>query len=675
MPDAPSEETLAALSHEDREFPPDPAFAAQANGTKELFAEADADRDAFWAQQARDRITWSKDFEQVLDWSEAPFAKWFVGGELNAAYNCLDRHVEAGNGDRVALHFIGEPDGDTKDFTYAEALDQVKRAANVLTDLGVEKGDRVAIYLPMIPEAVFAMLACARIGAPHSVVFGGFSADALRSRIADAEAKVVITADGGYRRGKPSALKPAVDEAVSGGTSVNKVLVVRRTGQDTAWNDDLDLWWHEALEAASAEHEAVPVDSEHPLFLLYTSGTTGKPKGILHTTGGYLTQAAYTNSVVHDVHPETDVYWCTADVGWVTGHTYIVYGPMANGATQVLYEGTPDTPHQGRWWEIVQDKKVSVLYTAPTAIRTFMKWGKETPAKYDLSSLRVLGSVGEPINPEAWVWYREIIGGGKTPIVDTWWQTETGAIMVSALPGVTTLKPGSAQAAIPGISVDVVDEQGNSVENGKGGYLIIDKPWPSMLRGIWGDPERFKETYWSRYPGVYFAGDGAKRDEQGNIWVLGRVDDVMNVSGHRLSTTEIESALVSHPKVAEAAVVGATDATTGQAVVGFVILRGDAAAEAEQDGDALVANLRNHVAKEIGPIAKPRQIMVVSELPKTRSGKIMRRLLRDVAENREVGDVSTLADSSVMDLIKTGMSDSGTDSTSTDSTSGSTSKG
>nr|WP_279671613.1 acetate--CoA ligase [Flexivirga meconopsidis] len=648
---------MAALSHEDREFPPDPAFTAQANGTKELFDQADADRDEFWAQQARDRITWSKDFGQVLDWSEAPFAKWFVGGELNAAYNCLDRHVEAGNGDRVALHFIGEPDGDTKDFTYAEALDQVKRAANVLTDLGVQKGDRVAIYLPMIPEAVFAMLACARIGAPHSVVFGGFSADALRSRIADAEAKVVITSDGGYRRGKPSALKPAVDEAVSGDTTVSKVLVVRRTGQDTAWNDELDLWWHEALEAASPEHEAVPVDSEHPLFLLYTSGTTGKPKGILHTTGGYLTQAAYTNSVVHDVHPETDVYWCTADVGWVTGHTYIVYGPMANGATQVLYEGTPDTPHQGRWWEIVQDKKVSVLYTAPTAIRTFMKWGKETPAKYDLSSLRVLGSVGEPINPEAWVWYREIIGGGKTPIVDTWWQTETGAIMVSALPGVTTLKPGSAQAAIPGISVDVVDEQGNSVENGKGGYLIIDKPWPSMLRGIWGDPERFKETYWSRYPGVYFAGDGAKRDEQGNIWVLGRVDDVMNVSGHRLSTTEIESALVSHPKVAEAAVVGATDATTGQAVVGFVILRGDAAAEAEQDGDALVADLRNHVAKEIGPIAKPRQIMVVSELPKTRSGKIMRRLLRDVAENREVGDVSTLADSSVMDLIKTGMSD------------------
>ena len=651
-------DALAALSHEEREFPPDPAFTAQANGTAQMFTDADADRDAFWAQQARERIAWSKDFDQVLDWSEAPFAKWFVGGELNAAYNCLDRHVEAGNGDRVAIHFVGEPEGDERDFTYAELLDQVKRAANVLTDLGVEKGDRVAIYLPMLPETVVAMLACARIGAPHSVVFGGFSADALRSRIADAEAKVVITADGGYRRGKPSALKPAVDAAVSGDTTVQKVLVIKRTGEDVAWNDDLDQWWHEALEAASPEHEAVPVDSEHPLFLLYTSGTTGKPKGILHTTGGYLTQAAYTHAVVHDVHPETDVYWCTADVGWVTGHTYIVYGPLANGVTQVLYEGTPDTPHKGRWWEIVQNKKVSIFYTAPTAIRTCMKWGNEIPQGYDLSSLRLLGSVGEPINPEAWVWYRDVIGAGKTPIVDTWWQTETGAIMISALPGVTTLKPGSAQAAIPGISVDVVDEEGRSVDNGHGGYLIIDKPWPSMLRGIWGDPERFKETYWSRFDGIYFAGDGAKRDEQGNIWVLGRVDDVMNVSGHRLSTTEIESALVSHPKVAEAAVVGATDPTTGQAVCAFVILRGEAVQEAAQDGEALVAELRNHVGTQIGPIAKPRQVMVVEELPKTRSGKIMRRLLRDVAENREVGDVSTLADSTVMDLIKGGMSGS-----------------
>ncbi|TWE10008.1 acetate--CoA ligase [Rudaeicoccus suwonensis] len=653
MADVPSEETLDALLKEDRSFPPDPAFTEQAVGTKELFEQADADREAFWAQQARERISWSKDFGQVLDWSEAPFAKWFVGGELNAAYNCLDRHVEAGNGDRVALHFVGEPEGDSRDYTYAELLAEVKKAANVLTGLGVGKGDRVAIYLPMIPESVMAMLACARIGAPHSVVFGGFSADALRSRIADAEAKVVITADGGYRRGKPSALKPAVDDAVSGETTVTNVLVVQRTKQDVDWHEGRDIWWHEAVAAADPENEAVPVDSEHPLFLLYTSGTTGKPKGILHTTGGYLTQVTYTNAVVHDVHPETDVYWCSADVGWVTGHSYIVYGPLSNGATQVLYEGTPDTPHKGRWWEIIQDKKVTIFYTAPTAIRTCMKWGKDIPAKFDLSSLRVLGSVGEPINPEAWIWYREVIGAGTTPIVDTWWQTETGAIMISALPGVTALKPGSAQAAIPGISVDVVDEQGNSVGNGHGGYLIVDKPWPSMLRGIWGDPERFKETYWSRFDGVYFAGDGAKRDDEGNIWVLGRVDDVMNVSGHRLSTTEIESALVSHPKVAEAAVVGAMDATTGQAVCAFVILRGDAGESAE--GEDLVTELRNHVAKEIGPIAKPRQIMVVAELPKTRSGKIMRRLLRDVAENREVGDVTTLADSSVMDLIKQGM--------------------
>ncbi|KNX36112.1 acetate--CoA ligase [Luteipulveratus halotolerans] len=656
MADAASEETLDNLLREDREFPPDPAFTAQAVGTADLYDQADADRETFWADQARERLTWSTDFTQTLDWSEAPFAKWYADGRLNAAYNCVDRHVEAGHGDRVALHFVGEP-GDTRDITYAELLDQVKRAANVLLESGVSKGDRVAIYLPMVPEAVVAMLACARIGAPHSVVFGGFSADALRSRIADAEAKVVITADGGFRRGKPSGLKPAVDEAVADSPSVLKVLVVKRTEQDVAWNDDKDVWWHEALEAASAEHTAEPMEAEHPLFILYTSGTTGKPKGILHTTGGYLTQAAYTNAVVHDVHPESDVYWCSADVGWVTGHTYIVYGPLANGATQVLYEGTPDTPHQGRWWEIIEKYKVSIFYTAPTAIRTCMKWGKDIPEKFDLSSLRVLGSVGEPINPEAWVWYRQVIGGGKTPVVDTWWQTETGAIMISALPGVTALKPGSAQIAVPGISVDVVDEQGNSVDNGHGGYLIIDKPWPSMLRGIWGDPERFKETYWSRFEGIYFAGDGAKKDEQGNIWVLGRVDDVMNVSGHRLSTTEIESALVSHPKVAEAAVVGATDATTGQAVCAFVILRGDAVQEADEpgEGEDLVAELRNHVAKEIGAIAKPRQILVVAELPKTRSGKIMRRLLRDVAENREVGDVTTLADSSVMDLIQQGL--------------------
>ncbi len=651
-------QTLENLGHEDRSFPPDPDFTAQANGQAELFDAAEADPEGFWSEQARTRLTWSKDFTQGLDWSNAPFATWFADGELNAAYNCVDRHVEAGNGDRVAIHFVGEPDGDTRDITYAELHQQVQRAANALQDLGVGKGDTVAIYLPMIPEAAVAMLACARIGAPHSVVFGGFSAEALNSRIRDAKCKVVITSDGGYRRGSAAALKPAVDGALDReGTPVEHVLVVKRTGQDVAWNDR-DIWWHEALEKAADTHEAQGMEAEHPLFILYTSGTTGKPKGIFHTTGGYLTQVAYTSSVVHDLHPETDVYWCTADIGWVTGHSYIVYGPMANGATQVMYEGTPDTPHQGRWWEIIQKYKVSIIYTAPTAIRTFMKWGESIPQKFDLSSLRLLGSVGEPINPEAWVWYRRVIGGDQAPVVDTWWQTETGAIMISPLPGVTALKPGSAQKAIPGISVDVVDDEAKSVPDGGGGYLVVDKPWPAMLRGIWGDPERYKETYWSRFDGLYFAGDGAKKDEEGNIWLLGRVDDVMNVSGHRLSTTEIESALVSHPKVAEAAVVGANDATTGQAVCAFVILRGDAVQEADEPGEGhdLVQELRNHVSKEIGPIAKPRQIMVVKELPKTRSGKIMRRLLRDVAENREVGDVTTLADSTVMDLIKEGLS-------------------
>jgi acetyl-CoA synthetase len=651
LEDAVANETLSNLSHEERKFPPSEEFAAQANGTADLYAAADADHEGFWAEQARRYVTWSTDFTRTLDWDDAPFAKWFVGGELNASYNCVDRHVEAGHGDRVAIHFVGEP-GDTRTITYAELQREVSRAANALEELGVRTGDRVAIYLPMIPEAVIAMLACARLGAPHSVVFGGFSADALRTRIVDAEAKVVITADGGYRRGSASALKPAVDSAVSGDSPVEKVLVVRRTGTDVEWTDK-DVWWHEALEAASDVHEPQAFDAEHPLFILYTSGTTGKPKGIFHTTGGYLAQVAYTNSVVHDVHPETDVFWCTADIGWVTGHSYIVYGPLANGATQVIYEGTPDSPHQGRWWEIIQEYGVTVFYTAPTAIRTCMKWGEDIPAKYDLSSLRVLGSVGEPINPEAWMWYRRVIGRDHAPIVDTWWQTETGAIMISPLPGVTATKPGSAQVAVPGIAVDVIDDTGASVPDGQGGYLVLTKPWPAMLRGIWGDPERFKETYWARFPGLYFAGDGAKKDEDGNLWLLGRVDDVMNVSGHRLSTTEIESALVSHPRVAEAAVVGATDATTGQAVCAFVIMRGTAA---EEDAEALVLELRNHVGKEIGPIAKPRQIMIVTELPKTRSGKIMRRLLRDVAENREVGDVTTLADSAVMDLIKTGLS-------------------
>ena len=656
-------ETLENLSQESRKFAPSAEFAAAANGQAGLYDAAAADHEEFWADQARSYVTWSKDFGQTLDWSDAPFAKWFVGGELNASYNCVDRHVEAGRGDKVAIHFVGEP-GDTRDITYSDLLDEVQRAANALETLGVRKGDRVAIYLPMIPEAVVTMLACARIGAPHSVVFGGFSADALRSRIGDANAKVVVTSDGGYRRGAASALKPAVDEAVSGESSVEKVLVVRRTGTEVAWDESRDVWWHEALAAAGPTHAVVGHDSEHPLFILYTSGTTGQPKGILHTTGGFLTQCAYTNTVVHDVHPDTDVYWCTADVGWVTGHSYIVYGPLANGATQVIYEGTPDTPHQGRWWEIIEKYAVSVFYTAPTAIRTFMKWGDAIPEKHDLSSLRVLGSVGEPINPEAWMWYRKVIGSDRCPIVDTWWQTETGAIMISPLPGVTETKPGSAQIAVPGIAVDVVDDMGKSVPDGSGGYLVLTKPWPAMLRGIWGDPERFKETYWSRFPGLYFAGDGAKKDEDGNIWLLGRVDDVMNVSGHRLSTTEIESALVSHPKVAEAAVVGASDEMTGQAVCAFVILRtdnGNAPIEGSDGAVALVAELRNHVAKQIGPIAKPRQIMIVNELPKTRSGKIMRRLLKDVAEHREVGDVTTLADSNVMALIKSGLSASSDD--------------
>ncbi|WP_347355151.1 acetate--CoA ligase [Intrasporangium sp.] len=657
-----SEQTLENLLQETRTFPPPAGFSAQANGTAEQYTQAAEDPEAFWAEQARKYVVWSKDFTQVLDWSDAPFSRWFADGELNACYNAVDRHVEAGHGDRVAIHFVGEPEGDARDITYRDLHEQVQRAANALADLGIDKGDTVAIYLPMIPEAAVAMLACARLGAPHSVVFGGFSAEALHSRIQDVRATVVITSDGGYRRGKPSALKPAVDAALAhGDTSVEKVLVVRRTGQDTAWTDGRDLWWHEALEAAAPEHTPVPVEAEHPLFILYTSGTTGKPKGIFHATGGYLVQNAYTNAVVHDVHPETDVYWCTADIGWVTGHSYIVYGPMTLGATQVMYEGTPDTPHQGRFWEIVQDKQVTILYTAPTAIRTFMKWGEDIPAKFDMSSLRLLGSVGEPINPEAWMWYRRIIGGDRCPIVDTWWQTETGAIMISPLPGVTATKPGSAMKPVPGVTADVVDDAGESVPNGSGGYLVVRDPWPAMLRGVWGDPQRYKDTYWSRFPGMYFAGDGAKKDEDGDIWVLGRVDDVMNVSGHRLSTTEIESALVSHPKVAEAAVVGATDATTGQAVCAFVILRSESVSEADEVGEGaeLVAELRNHVAKEIGPIAKPRQIMIVQELPKTRSGKIMRRLLRDVAENREVGDVTTLADGSVMDLIKAGLDSGG----------------
>jgi len=637
----------------DANLAPAPEFTDQAVGKADLFEAAEKDLEGFWADQARAYVTWRTDFDQTLDWSNAPFAKWFVGGQLNVAENCVDRHVDAGHGERVAIHFEGA-EGDTQTITYADLQKRVCQAANALTELGVGKGDRVAIYLPMIPEAVVSMLACARLGAPHSVIFGGFSADAIRSRVADAEARVVITADGQHRKGKVAPLKAAVDEAAAHEDSpVEHVLVVRRTGADVQWNDH-DVWWDELVDRQPEQHEAQPMDAEHPLFILYTSGTTGKPKGILHTSGGYLTQAAYTNAVVHDVHPDTDVYWCTADVGWVTGHSYLVYGPLANGATQVVFEGTPDHPHQGRWWEIVEKYKVSVLYTAPTAIRACMKWGVDIPAKFDLSSIRVLGSVGEPINPEAWRWYREHIGGGSAPIVDTWWQTETGAIMISPLPGVTTLEPGSAQRPIPGISAEILDDAGEPfTEPEKVGYLVLTRPWPSMLRGIWGDDQRYRETYWSRFgEKYYFAGDGAKYDADGNIWLLGRVDDVMNVSGHRLSTAEIESALVSHPTVAEAAVVGAADDMTGQAVWAFVILRGDAAGS---DEDKVVADLKAHVSKEISPIARPKSIMVVSELPKTRSGKIMRRLLKDVAEGREIGDSTTLTDASVMDFIKKGM--------------------
>jgi acetyl-CoA synthetase len=639
-------DALENLLTENRQFPPSADFAANAVVKAGEYEEANADRPAFWGKQARELLTWTKDFTKTLDWSNPPFATWFDDGELNASYNALDRHVEAGNGDRVAIYFEGEP-GDTRTYTYAQLTDEVKKATNAFEALGVARGDRVAVYLPMIPEAVITLLACARIGAIHSVVFGGFSAEALRSRIDDAEAKLVVTADGTFRRGKPSSLKPAVDEALTApGHTVEHVVVVKRNGEDVNWVEGRDLWWDDTVGTASTEHTAVGHPAEHPLFILYTSGTTGKPKGILHTTGGYLTQTAYTHKAVFDLHPETDVFWCTADVGWVTGHSYVTYAPLINGATQVIYEGTPDSPHQGRFWEIVEKYKVSILYTAPTAIRTFMKWGEDIPAKYDLSSIRVLGSVGEPINPEAWMWYRRVIGANKAPVVDTWWQTETGAIMIAPLPGVTSAKPGSAQTPLPGIAVDVVDELGASVPDGHGGYLVIREPWPAMLRGIWGDIDRYKSTYWARFDDMYFAGDGAKKDADGDVWLLGRVDDVMNVSGHRLSTTEIESALVSHPSVAEAAVVGAADETTGQAVVAFVILRGSAV-----DDPDIVTTLRNHVGHEIGPIAKPKTILVVPELPKTRSGKIMRRLLKDIAEGREAGDSSTLADNTVMNQI------------------------
>jgi len=612
-----------------------------------MYDDADRDWQGFWARQAADLLDWSQDWHTILEW-DLPYAKWFVGGKLNVSYNCVDRHVEAGRGDKVAFHWEGEP-GDTRTITYADLQTEVSRFAAVLRSLGVAKGDRVAVYMPMIPELAVAMLACARLGAPHSVVFGGFSSESLRDRIDDAEAKVLITADGGWRRGKVVPLKTNADAAVAETPSIDHVVVVRRTGEPVGWDDTRDRWYHDLMGAVSDADAAIPpepVDAEDLLYLLYTSGTTAKPKGIMHTTGGYLTQVAFTHKYVFDLHAESDVYWCAADIGWVTGHSYIVYGPLANGATSVMYEGSPDFPEKDRWWSIIERYKVSILYTAPTAIRTFMKWGIEFPEAHDLSSLRVLGSVGEPINPEAWIWYHQHIGGGRCPLVDTWWQTETGAIMISPLPGATTLRPGSATFPLPGIGAEVVDDAGNACTTG-GGYLTLTRPWPSMLRGIYGDPERYRHTYWSRYEGRYFAGDGARIDDDGYFWLMGRVDDVMNVSGHRVSTTEVESALVDHPSVAEAAVVGARDETTGQAIIAFVALKADMEASTDH-GEAL----RRHVTRKIGAVARPKTVIFTDDLPKTRSGKIMRRLLRDVAEGRDLGDTTTLADATVVDEIK-----------------------
>jgi acetyl-CoA synthetase len=640
----PSQPEIENLLSETRRFPPSPEFTAQANATAALYVEAEADFEAFWAKLARERLSWFTPFDQTLEW-DLPFAKWFLGGELNVAYNCVDRHVERGLGEKVAYHWIGEP-GDTRTITYRDLQVAVNRAANALKELGVRKGDRVAIYLPMVPELPVAMLACAKLGAAHTVVFGGFSAEALSDRINDAAAKVLITADGGWRRGRKVGLKHHADDAVSSTPSIEHVLVVNRLRDGCHMVEGRDLWWNEIVARQSDICDPVPVDSEQLLYLLYTSGTTAKPKGIVHTSAGYLLQASFTHEIVFDVKPD-DVYWCAADIGWVTGHSYIVYGPLANATTGVMYEGAPDTPDWDRWWQIVEDYKVSILYCAPTAIRAFMKQGESYPARHDLSSLRVLGSVGEPINPEAWLWYHRNIGGGRTPIVDTWWQTETGAILISPLPGVTTTKPGSATFALPGIAADVVDAAGDSVPLGGGGYLVLKRPWPAMLRGIYGDPERYRQTYWSRFPGMYFAGDGAKRDEEGYLWLLGRVDDVMNVAGHRLSTIEVESALVDHPSVAEAAVVGKSDDVSGQAIFAFVTLRAG-----QEPSDALAVQLREHVAYVIGPIARPKFLLFTPDLPKTRSGKIMRRLLRDIAEGRTLGDTTTLADAAVVDAIR-----------------------
>jgi acetyl-CoA synthetase len=640
-------QNIEALFTEDRKFPPPPEFASNANCDASIYEEA-KDRDAFWSKQA-ERITWRKKWDQVCDWSDAPFAKWFTGATLNITESCLDQHLDT-IGDKVAFHWEGDG-GDTRTLTYRELHTEVCKTANALTALGVEKGDRVAIYMGMVPELPIAMLACARLGAAHSIVFGGFSSDSLRDRINDAESRHVITCDGSLRAGSPVPLKELCDAALAETPSVETVLVLRRTGEDVNMVEGRDVWWHDVVPNQSAEHEAVEVDSEHMLFVLYTSGTTAKPKGIVHTTGGYAVATAFTHYNVFDIKPD-DVYWCTADIGWVTGHSYIVYGPLINGTTSVMYEGVPQYPDKDRFWDIVEKYKVTILYTAPTAIRTFVKWGEEYPGKHDLSSLRLLGTVGEPINPEAWMWYHRVIGGERCPIVDTWWQTETGMIMISPLPGVTTTIPSSATFPLPGIGADVVDDAGNSVPFGGGGYLVLDQPWPSMLRTLYKEPDRFKEVYWSRFSKpeedkwIYFAGDGAKRDEDGYLWLLGRVDDVMNVSGHRISTLEVESALVDHPSVAEAAVVGRADDTTGQAIAAFCTLKGTVTGD-----EKLIKEIRDHVATKIGKIARPASIVFTPELPKTRSGKIMRRLLRDISEKRQLGDVTTLANQGVVDEL------------------------
>jgi acetyl-CoA synthetase len=641
------EPTIENLLREERTFPPSPEFVANALVDDPAIYDRAASEDGFrdfWTEEGN-RLDWMEPWTELYTW-EPPYAKWFIGGKLNVSVNCLDRHVDAGLGERVAYFWEGEP-GDTRTITYQQLLEEVCRFTNALRDLGVKKGDRVAIYMPMIPELPVAMLACTRIGAVHSVVFGGFSADALAGRIEDATCTVVITADGGYRKGSVVPLKRNADEAIARTSSVKHCIVVRRTGEDVGWYPDRDRWYHEAIADQPTTADPEPMDAEDLLYLLYTSGTTARPKGIMHTTGGYLAGVASTHRLIFDIHADTDIYWCMADIGWVTGHSYIVYGPLANATTGIIYEGAIDFPEKDRWAQIAAKYRATILYTAPTAIRALMKYGHEQFADDDLSSLRLLGSVGEPINPEAWAWYWKYIGGERCPVVDTWWQTETGMIMITPLPGITTTKPGSATFPFPGVQADVVDESGNSVALGGGGYLVLERPWPAMLRGIYGDPERYEATYWSRYPGRYFPGDGCKRDEGGYYWLLGRVDDVMNVSGHRISTTEVESALVSHAAVAEAAVVGRTDPITGQAIFAYVILR-----SGHEASDQLSKDLREHVAEMIGKFARPAQIMFTPDLPKTRSGKIMRRLLRDIAEKRDLGDVTTLADSTVVSAIR-----------------------